>query len=176
MHRPILRPILRMALFLPPLALLAGCGSEPTAQEEAADAARQIALVEKANATIPPPEPVQLQPISYADLERHDLLSAPGCSVAPGTSLATRAIARPVDAYVKIDGEMLRLAVDPGASELPGGARTRYLGRTHELRLRLDGDGKPSGNGKVDYQGTAKLLDEHGRLVYEGSGLTQCGE
>lgn len=157
-------------------ALLAGCSDEPTPEERAAEAARELALVEKGNSALPPPEEISLEPISYADIERHGL-SGVGCNFAPGTSFATRVIARRLDAYMKVNGDIVRLAADSGASELPAGTRSRYLGRTHELRLRMsqEGDGKSSGSGAAtDYQGTVTVLDEYGRLVYEGTGLARC--
>jgi len=155
------------------LALLAGCADEPTPEEQAAQAARELALVEKGNSALPPPEQVLPEPILYPDIERYDLAGA-GCNFAPGTSFATRVIARPVDAYMKIDGEMVRFGADSGASELPLGTRSRYLGRTHELRLQLvEEEGAEEGEG-ADYLGTVTLLDGNGRLVYEGSGLARC--
>jgi len=165
---------MRAVALLLALTFLAGCSDEQTPAEQAAETARKNALVEQGNAALPPPEPVIPEPITYPDIEEHDLSGA-GCNFAPGTSFATRVIAHPEDAFVKVDGEIMRLAADPGASELPLGARSRYLGRTHELRLQLGGEGEQSGSETVDYEGTVTLLDRHGRLVYQGSGFAQCG-
>jgi hypothetical protein len=169
-----LRPRIASPLLLA-VALLAGCGDVPTPEEQAAEAARRIALVEKGNSALPPLEEVYLEPISYADVERHNLTGA-GCNFAPGNSFGTRVVARPVDAHMKIGEDVIRLAADAGASELPAGARSRYLSGTHEMRLEVSGEGKPSAGGsdKVDYLGTVTLVDEHGRLVYQASGLAQC--
>ncbi len=165
---------MRKILPLLSLAILSACAEEPSPEEQAVEAATRNALVEKGNATLPPLELVEPQPIQYPDIERHDLFGA-GCNFAPGTSVGTRVIARPVDAYMKIDGEMVRFAADSGARELPLGTRSRYLGRAHELQLELSGEGTQSGSETVDYQGIVTLRDEHGRIVYRASGLAQCG-
>jgi len=168
-----MRPLIHRAAPLLLLALIGGCGDEPTPEDQAAKAARELALVKKGNAALPPPEQILPEPILYPDIERHDLSGA-GCNFAPGTSFATRVIARPVDAYMKIDGEIVRFAADSGATELPLGTRSRYLGRTHELRLQLgESDSETSGE-TDDYLGTVTLVDRNGRLVYEGSGLARC--
>lgn len=156
------------------IALLAACSEEPTPEERAADAAHRQALVEKGNATLPPPETVYLEPISFSDIERHRLTGR-GCNFAPGNSFATRVVVRSADAHMKIGQEVHRLASDSGASELPAETRSRYLGRMHEMSFEVSGEGRPSAStGKVDYDGTVTLLDEHGRLVYQASGLAQC--
>lgn len=165
---------MRASVLLLTLLLLAGCGGEPAAEQGATEPERAIALVEKGNAAMPPIEPVEPQPILYPDIEQHDLFGA-GCNFAPGTSVATRVIAQPEDAFMKIGGEIVRFAADSGSPELPLGARSRYTGREHDLQLRLSGEGKSSGTETVDYQGTIMLRDRYGRVVYEGSGLAQCG-
>jgi len=155
------------------LAVLAGCGAEPTEEERAAEAEREIALVERANNTPPPLREIVPEPITWSDMERHDL-SGNACNYAPGTSFGTRVVARESDAHVKIDGDIVRLSADQGARELPAGTKSRYIGREHELNLALDGEGEPSGTAKADYEGTVTLRDEHGRITYQGTGLAQC--
>lgn len=154
-------------------ATLSGCGDSVTPEEQAIRDARDIAMVERANASAPPVLDVSPEPIGYPELERHDLMGT-ACNYAPGTSLGTRVVAREVDAYVKINGEMLRLAADPGARELPAGSRSLYSGKTYSLQLAIAGEGKPASNG-VDYEGTVILRDAWGREVYEGTGLARCG-
>jgi hypothetical protein len=167
------KPLLLLAPLLPAL-VLAACADEPTPQEKAAADQRAIALVEKGNATQPLLEPVAPEPILYPDIEQHDLAGA-NCNFAPGTSIATRVIARPDDAFMKIDGEIVRFGADSGSAELPLGTRSRYLGREHELQLRLTGEGESSGTQTTDYQGTVTLRDAYGRVTYEATGLARCG-
>ena len=153
--------------------LLAACADEPTPEELARQAERDIALVEQANASMPPLRQVTPEPILYPDVQRHDLLGA-ACNYAPGTSLGTRVIAREADAFMKIDGTMERLAADPGARELPQRTRSLYNSRNYALRLRINGEGEPDSAGKTTYEGTVTLFDKHGRIIYEGVGLAQC--
>lgn len=154
--------------------LLAACGNQMTPEELAARDERDIAMVEEANATASPIQLVTPEPISYPDIERNDLFGV-ACNYAPGTSLGTRVIARDVDAFMKIEGKMERFAADPGARELPWGTRSTYNSRSHVLQLAVTGDGTPSGDETEDFEGTITLRDQYGRVVYEGTGLAQCG-
>ena len=154
--------------------LLAGCQDEPSAEELAAQAERDIAMVEAANDTEPPLKLVTPDPILLPDIERFDLYGA-ACNFAPGTSLGTRVIARESDAFMKIDGEVVRLAADPGSRELPMHSRSLYNGKDYSLRLAINGEGEQAGGEKVNYEGTVSVRDAWGRVVYEGAGLAQCG-
>lgn len=176
---------------IPALLLVVGCGSDASPEERAAEAERDMALVERANATLPPLDEVTPEPIAYDDIERHNL-TATGCNFAPGTSLGTRVIATDGAAHMKLDGEMVRFAADSGSHELPPGIRSRYLGREQELQLALaeqderaeadtaadeaaaGDDSAADHRGTVDYEGTVTLRDAFGRIVYQGSGLAQC--
>ncbi len=157
------------------LVALAGCGAEePSEAERQAKAERAIALVQRANKSLPPLREVTPEAIEFGDIERYDLFGA-GCTFAPGTSYGTRVIAQQADAYIKLEGEIVRLGADSGARELPLNTRSRYVGREHELQLSLLGEGEQSGESTVDYEGTVTLRDAHGRVVYGGTGLAQCG-
>ncbi|MBT2133774.1 hypothetical protein KK137_05450 [Croceibacterium sp. LX-88] len=154
--------------------LLAGCGNSSTPEEQALKDARDVAMVEAANKAEPPLELVTPEPILLPDLERYDLYGD-ACNYAPGTSLGTRVVAREADAFVKIDGEVQRFAADPGSRELPLGTRTLYNGKEFSLQLEIRGEGEATPDGKTNYEGTVTLRDPHGRPVYEGTGLAQCG-
>jgi hypothetical protein len=164
-----MRPVLTLAVLL-----MAGCERELTPEEQAALDERDVALVEQANKAMPPLRQVTPEPILYPDIERYDLYGA-ACNYAPGTSLGTRVVARESDAFVKIEGEIIRLAADAGSRELPMRTRSLYTGRDHALRLGIDGEGEQAGEETVNFEGSVTLLDAHGRVIYEGSGLAQCG-
>jgi len=112
--------------------------------------------------------------ILYPDIERHDIYGA-SCAYAPGTSLGARVIARQADAFMKIDGEIVLFAADPGARELPYGTRSLYNGREYSLRLEIAGDGMQSGEEVMEYEGTINLRDQYDRVIYSGTGTAQCG-
>lgn len=153
--------------------LLAGCGREVTPEEQALQDERDIAQVEKANDAMGPLKPITPEPILYPDIERHDLFGE-ACNYAPGTSLGARVVAREADAFMKIDGEIVRFAADPGSRELPQRTRSLYAAKEYSLRLALEGAGEPSGQGSTNYEGSVTVFDSHGRVVYEGTGLAQC--
>lgn len=156
------------------LLLLAACGGEEmSAEERALQDERDVAMVEAANEVPPPLRHITPQPIMAPDIERYDLFGQ-ACNYAPGTSLGTRVIAREADAFFKLDGQVVRLAADPGSRELPERTRTLYNGKTYSLRLSIDGEGEPTPSGAVNYEGTVSVRDAHGREVYEGTGLAQC--
>lgn len=159
-----------------PLAL-AACGDELSPAQQQAEDEALAERVREANDTAPPLVEVVPDAIDYPDIESNDLLGL-ACTYRPGTSMGARVIAREVDAYVKIDGEMIRFAADPGSRELPAGTRTLYNGREYSLRLEIadkaesveDADGGASG-----YEGTVWLRDRWDRVIYQGTGGVDCG-
>ncbi len=165
----------RAALLLLPIAL-AACGEDPPPERNSPEAERDIALVRKANGAQPPRREVTPEPIQFEDIEANDMFGL-ACSYAPGTSLNTRVVAREEDAFMKIEGEVLRFAADPGTRELAAGTRSHYLGREYSLRLQIEGEGRPARNATevTEYDGTVSLYDRWGREIYSGSGSVQCG-
>lgn len=164
----------KLPIFCAALLLCACGGEQMTPEERALQDNRVVAMVERANDAAPPLREVTPEPLLFPDIERHDIYGVT-CSYAPGTSLGARVIAREADAFMKVDGEIQRFAADPGSRALPSGTRSLYNGRQFTLRLVIVGDGAESPGGKTSYEGTVELRDPHGRIVYEGSGLTQCG-
>ncbi|TIX50033.1 hypothetical protein [Alteraurantiacibacter aquimixticola] len=156
------------------VAALAACQAEVTPEEKAMFDEEAVAMVEQANDSEPPLLPVTPEPILTPDIEQHDMYGA-SCSYAPGTSLGARVIARQADAFMKVEGEIIRFAADPGARELPFATRSLYNGRVYSLRLEVEGEGAQSGDEVRDYEGTISLRDRWGRVVYTGTGLVQCG-
>jgi hypothetical protein len=149
------------------LALLAGC-SDPDPQQTALEAERDLALVQQANDAPPPAREIVPEAIGAPEMTRHQL-SGKGCNYAPGTSLGARVLAGPQDAWMKINGEMMRFAADPGATELVAGSWDRYLSAAYELQLALEEDASDH-----HFDGTITLRDPQGRVVYRGAGYAQC--
>jgi hypothetical protein len=138
-------------------------------------------MVEAANDVMPPLKTVTPEPILLPDIERYDLYGQ-ACNYAPGTSLGTRVVAREADAFMKIKGEVVRLAADSGSRELPMRSRTLYSGKEYSLRLEIEEAGGANDAdaaemvpaGTTSYEGTVQLRDRFGRVIYEGTGLAQC--
>lgn len=151
--------------------LLAGCGGALSEEEQRAQNEAMADRVREANEAARPLEEVLPEVIGYPDMEANDLLGA-ACSYAPGTSMGARVIARETDAYMKIDGEMVRFAADPGSRELPVKTRTLYNGSKYALRLEIEGGAGDTGAGT--YEGTMWLYDRFDRVVYTGSGTAVC--
>jgi len=163
-------------LWILPLALAASaCGGDDTSNDEAEDA-RVVQAVRQANAAPPGLIEVTPEPLLSPDIERWDLYGQ-SCAYAPGTSLGARVIAREGDAFMKIDGNLVRFASDSGSRELPMRTRSVYNGREFSLRLEIeddDGNGASLKSGPGMYDGTIWLRDQWDRVVYQGSGTVSC--
>ncbi|MEN7537232.1 hypothetical protein [Aurantiacibacter flavus] len=167
---------MRIALLIGLALAVAGCSDEPSPEEQAAEDKEVVEMVRAANEAPPPIEEVIPEAILYPDIEKEDLFGS-SCAYAPGTSMGTRVIAREADAYMKIDGEMVRFAVDPGARQLANRTGSLYNGRQFSLRLEIDGEGRddPNASESTLYEGTIWLRDRWDRDVYTGSGTVSCG-
>lgn len=149
----------------------AACSAEPADDDFRQEQA--IAAVEAANETGPPLEDITPEPLLEQDIERHDIYGS-SCAYAPGTNLRTRLIAREVDAFMKIEGDVQRFAADPGSRELAQGTRSLYNGREFSLRLELEGGEAQLEGEAAELEGTVHLLDRWGREVYGGTGPVRC--
>ena len=158
-----------------PLAVLAlaGCAEESEADQQASQDPDLAEQVRAANDASPPARELTPEPILDADSERNDLYG-PACAFAPGTSMGARLVAREADAWIKLEGEMIRLAADPGSRELPGGIRSLYNGREYSLRLEMDAP--ETVEAPASPEGTMWLRDRQDRVVYTGTGAVSCSE
>ena len=155
-----------------PVALLAlaACADEPTEEE------RQAAVAQVEANQAPAPETLELEGIGYPDIEKNDLYGA-GCSFAPdGGGMGAVAIAMADEGYLKHKGEILTFAADSGSKELPYLARSKYDGKAYSLSLAIDeASGAPSGMETSDYSGELTVEDQYGGVVYQATGIVQCG-
>ncbi|RJY08440.1 hypothetical protein [Aurantiacibacter aquimixticola] len=161
--------MVRCIFLLAACGLLTSCGEELSEAERLEENAAVAERVRQANEAGTPLVEITPETISDADREINDLLGD-ACSYAPGTSRAVRAIARESDAYVKIDGQMVRFAADPGSRELPANSRTLYNGREYVLRFAIE-DAAAADTVK---EGTMWLYDRFQRTVYTGTGPVMC--
>lgn len=152
---------------------VAACGQEAAEQEQASSDARPDAVVEQA----PIPEALDLEAITFLDIERENLFGA-GCSFAPtGGGMGALAIAQGEAGYLKIDGEVVRFSPDADSPELPLGARERYTGSAHSFQLTMQQDeAEQSGYETVNYPGRLTVRDRTGAIIsYDSEGMVQCG-
>ena len=153
---------------------LSACGDDISDAERDAQDSAIAEQVREANDRPPPMTDITPEPIGYPEMEANDLMGL-ACSYAPGTSMGVRVIARETDAYMKIDGEMIRFASDPGSRELPAKTRSLYNSREYSLRLEVDEATAPAEGEDAYYEGTVVLRDRWDRVVYQGTGATNCG-
>ena len=156
------------------LALLAACAREPSEAEKRAAAERAIAQVEAVQKQKPPPRMLAPHPILFADIDRHGLYGA-HCAFAPGDSMGAVLLARDKDAYMKIAGQMVRFASDPGSARMPLGAWSRYTGRELAVALtRAEAKGTPGPSDGNRWDGHLTVTDAFDQVVYDADGLVQC--
>lgn len=165
---------MRHLALIAPFFLAACAEEEPSAAERAAADEAKIAAVQKAQEI--PPEPIELEPIGYPEIEQHDLFGA-SCAFAPeGGGLGALALAMDKGAYIKLDGAITRLAPDPGSAELPLGARGKYDGKRYSLLLDVaEGEGEQEGVERVDFPARLIVRNDREQVVYQASGIAQCG-
>ncbi|RDC59890.1 hypothetical protein HME9302_01087 [Alteripontixanthobacter maritimus] len=161
-----------LVLLAAPMAL-AGCGGEPSAEEQAAIDAAALAEIEAAS--VVPAAPLNLQPILYPDIEKNELYGA-SCAFAPGGSFGAVALAMEDAGYLKYEDTVQLLAPDAGSAEGPLGSREKYDGREYSFRLeRTTADSESAGMDSVDYRARLVVRDGQDRIVYEQDGNAQCG-
>ncbi|WP_120078530.1 hypothetical protein [Aurantiacibacter odishensis] len=165
---------MRLPLIVCLAATLASCGDELSEAERAEQDREVVERVREANEAAPPLVQVVPEPILYPDMEAHDLFGL-ACSYAPGTSMGARVIAREADAFVKVDGDVIRFAADPGSRELPAKSRSLYNGREYSLRLNVVDKEADAETDTPFLEGTVWLRDRWDRVIYQGTGAVSCG-
>ena len=165
-----------IGLMIAPVLLLAACQKEKTPAEQAAEDARAIAMVEAAQTALPPPEPLDLQPITSSDVEKNALYGA-GCSLVPASNPGGDPIlvASERRALVKLSGRYITFAADAGSEPLTAGVRTHYVGKAQALVLeKSSGSGTSIGDDALRWQGRVTIRDAHDQLVYSVAGDLLC--
>lgn len=159
------------------LALLAlpSCGDEPSEEELRAKNAAAAEEVRATNDSPPPLRDIVPEAIESGEIEANDL-AGEACAYAPGTSGATRLIAREADAVIKLDGELMRFAADPGSRALQANTRTLYNGMEYVLRLDMNEVAATDDEANGALEGTMWLYDRWDRVVYTGTGAVTCGD
>lgn len=122
-----------------------------------------------------PGVPITPDPITFEDLEKHDLFGA-GCYVmhADGENLIF--LANDAAAHFILGGDLVTLAPHPGSRDLPYGVSTHYDGRAHSAELAIDAQSEAlEGTEVANYDGSLTIRDEKERVVFDYSGKVECG-
>jgi hypothetical protein len=156
--------------------LLAACQREPTAAEQAAADAHDIAMVEAAQDRNPPIQPLSPQPITSTELNERELTGA-RCAFEPRGSREPVLLAFESKAVMLIDGSPSSFAGDSAGPPGPVGTWQHYVGKALSLRLvKGGGDGVEAGSDALEWPAELTVRDEYDRIVYTRQGLLRCGD
>jgi hypothetical protein len=152
---------------------LGACSENKDRAEDAAEAARDVAMVERMNET--PFRAITPAPITTQDVARFGLGERGGCLFRPG--LDDRAdpllVTQSDEAILKIADQLARMAAKRSSATLPGGAYTAYVGLYSWIDLMRLPD---EGTGGDDYRFPARLIlhDAQGRIAFQSNGSVLC--
>ena len=158
-------------------ALLSACDKPKSAAQQARDDARAVAMVEAAQHAVPPPMPIEPQPITAADIEKNALYGA-GCTLVPTSQPGGDPLVMANDrrAVIKIGGKLVTFAADAGSAPLELGVRSHYAGKAQSLFLqKAGGDGTRLGEETFRWDGSLTVRDAHDQLIYTSTGEIVCG-
>ena len=122
--------------------------------------------------TVTPPT-LDAQPITYMDIEAAKV-TGPSCNYASGKSMAAVVMAMNSEAVMKIGGQLKRFTLDPQCNKLVKGTGSRYVTPGYVLDLAIKSETRSEAAGKVGFEGSVKLSDDKGRVLYSTAGDVQC--
>lgn len=155
------------------LAALSAC--EKNAEQRKAEDAAAIAVVNAAQNRLPPLKMVTPEPLQEADLARIDA-SGPGCLFgnADGTAPPLLMMVGSFG-WIKIEGEVIRLAGDSGSAATPARTWSHYSGKAFTLRIEpIDAAAAATGDPGRSYPANLVVRDAYDRVVYRVAGLQDC--
>lgn len=158
-------------IVLAALVVLAGCNRESPA-EKAADDARDIAMVEKMSKE--PFKPILPIAITSVDIDRYGL-DKPGCTFSKGTSTEPLFIATRDEGFMRVAGDLKRFSARSLSADLPGGARTTYVGLSSWVDIVRQPD---AGTASDQSTWPARLIvhDSQERVAFQADGTMRCRE
>ena len=122
----------------------------------------------------PPATPtLDAQPITYIDIESAKL-TGPSCNYAAGKSMGAVVMAMNDKAVMKLGGALKRFTLDPQCNKLEKGTGSRYIAPGYVLDLAVKNERRRELAGTVGFQGSVKLSDGKGRVLYATDGDVQC--
>ncbi|MBT0669025.1 hypothetical protein HT136_11675 [Novosphingobium profundi] len=152
------------------VAVLAGCGSKPDPVEKKADAAKDVAMVERMSKA--PFKPILPKPITDIDMERYGL-SHRGCTFTVKGDKMPIFVAGPDEGFMIVDRDLDRYAAKTASAELPGKARSTYIGLENWLDIvRLPDEGM--GGDAIHWPARLILHDAQERVAFMSDGKMDC--
>jgi hypothetical protein len=159
------KPVLALASFL----LLSACGQEDSVQEAAEDA-HDIAMVERMSKE--PFKPIIPRPITEIDVARYGL-DRPGCTFRKPGEKDPIFIANPDEGFMRIAGDLKRYAAKKESTQLPGNARSTYVGLASWVDLVSLPD-KAGGSDTMHWPAKLVLHDAQERVAFMSEGEVTC--
>lgn len=150
-------------------ALIAGCAKEDPTQKAAEDA-EDVAMVERMSRE--PFRPIIPEPITSVDVARYGL-DRPGCSFRKGEGKDLLFFGDASDGFLRIGGHLDRFAAKSASAELPGGARTTYIGLASWLDIIRLPD-KRVDNDANSWPARLVLHDAQERVAFMADGVVTC--
>jgi hypothetical protein len=153
------------------LIALAGCNRESPA-EKAADDARDVAMVERMSKE--PFKPIVPGVITKVDIDRYGL-DKPGCTFSKGTSTDPLFIATRDEGFMRLADDLKRFSARSLSADLPGGARTTYVGLSSWVDIVRQPD---AGTSSDQETWPARLIihDSRDRVAFMADGTMRCRE
>ena len=155
-------------------ALASGCGEKQDRQRQAADDARDVAMVKRLNQT--PFAPILPEPFTAEDMARYDL-GRRGCMFRPGDTAGEPPlfVAQEDRGYLKIEGKLLPLAVKSGSAELPSGAHSTYIGTQNWVELVAQAGAERMGKDDAKaWPSRLVIHDAQERVAFDSLGQVSC--
>lgn len=156
-------------LALVPFLLISACGQEDT-RSKAAEDAHDIAMVERMSKE--PFKPILPRPIGKVDIARYGL-DKPGCSFRKPGSEDPIFIANAEEGFMRIGGDLKRYAAKTESAQLPGNARSTYVGLASWVDLVSLPDDK-GGSDTAHWPAKLILHDAQDRVAFMSEGEVQC--
>jgi hypothetical protein len=151
------------------LTLLGGCGDDNSAGNPA-EAARDVAMVERMSKE--PFKPVLPTVITEIDIERYGL-DKPGCTFRKGNQKDALFIAGKDEAFMRVGADLKRFSAKDVSAQLPGGARSTYVGLAGWVDLMRLPDGETGGD-VMNWPARLVVHDAQERVAYQADGAMTC--
>ncbi len=166
---------MRDPILLCAMLAFAACSPPQSAESKQAADAEAVAQVERLS--VPPAIPLSPQPITFADIEKHDLFGA-GCYFqgGDGEKPPLLFLASEAKGWLKLDSEIIELSADRSSSEQPYMSWSKYVGLSQTVQLERDSAvARSTGPETETAPGTITIRDAKDRVVFKRTGAIDCG-